>query len=105
MLAVLLLTSLTLTSPNPTAGAGLGALAVDPPVQVWLNKNGWVQKGDRVKVYVRTDLDGYVVVLHAEPDGRIRVLFPVDPGDDYYLRSGHEYEILRYTRGAFGSIH
>ncbi len=102
MLAVLLLTSLTLTSPNPTAGAGLGALAADPPVQVWLNKNGWVQKGDRVKVYVRTDLDGYVVVLHAEPDGRIRVLFPVDPGDDYYLRSGHEYEIRgRADREAF----
>ncbi len=102
MLAVLLLTSLTLTSPNPTAGAGLGALAVDPPVQVWLNKNGWVRKGDRVKVYVRTDLDGYVVVLHAEPDGRVRVLFPVDPGDDYYLRSGQEYEIRgRGDREAF----
>ncbi len=102
MLAVLLLTSLTLTSPNPTAGAGLGVLAVDPPVQVWLNKNGWVRKGDRLKVYVRTDLDGFVVVLHAEPDGRIRVLFPVDPGDDYYLTSGQEYEIRgRGDREAF----
>ena len=37
--------------------------------------------------------DGYVVVLHADANGRVRVLFPVDPGDDNFMKGGQDYEI------------
>jgi hypothetical protein len=71
------------------------------PVTIWLNKRD-VQLGDRVKAYARTNADGYLVVLHAEPDGRVRVLFPLDPGDDNFVRAGNDYEIRdRGGREAF----
>jgi len=64
----------------------------DPPVKLWLNKDR-VQLGDRVQVDVRTESDGYLLVLHAEPDGRVRVLFPIDPIQDNFVRGGDEFEV------------
>ena len=69
------------------------AVTQDPPIRLWINEDRHFERGDRAKVQVETDQDGYVVVLHADPDGRVRVLFPVDPGDDNFLRGGHRYEI------------
>src|SRR5437762_8360103 len=51
------------------------------PVRVELNHDQY-SAGDKARVYVRSAQDGYLVVLHADPAGRVRVLFPVDPGDD-----------------------
>jgi len=74
----------------------------DPVIRVWLNKRGYVDRMDRVRAYVRTNVDGYVVILHAEPSGRVRVLFPLDPDDDAFVRSGRDYEIRgRGDRDAF----
>jgi hypothetical protein len=64
----------------------------DPPVKLWLSKDR-VQLGDRVQVDVRTESDGYLLVLHAEPDGRVRVLFPIDPIQDNFVRGGDEFEV------------
>ncbi|MDQ6886820.1 MAG: DUF4384 domain-containing protein [Gemmatimonadota bacterium] len=73
----------------------------DPAVRISLDHHRY-ERGERGRVHVRTRDDGYVVVLHVDPDGRIRVLFPVDPGDDAFLRGGHEYEIRsRGNRDAF----
>ena len=59
-------------------------------------------RGDRARVTVRVRDDGYVVVLHEDADGHVRVLFPVDPGDDNFLKGGQEYEIRgRGDREAF----
>ncbi|PYP73315.1 MAG: hypothetical protein DMD41_06190, partial [Gemmatimonadetes bacterium] len=80
---------------------GLAAKAGDPPVQVWLNHNDYA-RGDRAKVYARTQQDGYLVVLRADADGRVRVLFPLDPGDDNFVRGDNELEIRgRGDREAF----
>lgn len=74
----------------------------DPPVRVWLNKKSRIDRGDRLRVYVRTETDGYLVVLHADPEGRVRVLFPLDPADDYFVRGNRDYEIRgRGDRNAF----
>ena len=74
----------------------------DLPVQVWLSKRE-VRLGDRVRAYTRVATDGYLLVLHAEPDGRVRVLFPVDPIEDNFVRAGSEFEIRgRGDREAFG---
>ncbi len=76
--------------------AGSGAPAVgpqDPPIRLFINEDRHFERGDRAKVQVETDDDGYVVVLHADPEGRVRILFPLDPGDDNFLRGGHRYEL------------
>jgi hypothetical protein len=74
----------------------------DPRVRVWMNSNAEYQRGDRARVYVRTTDDGYLVVLHADTQGRIRVLFPLDPGDDNYARGGDSFEVRgRGDRDAF----
>ncbi len=88
MITALLLTSLTLAP-----AAEMPSVLQQAPVKVWLNKRGDLERGDRVRVYTRADADGYLLILHAEPDGRIRVLFPVDPLNDNYVRGGREYEI------------
>src|SRR5881409_3789720 len=61
----------------------------DPPVKVWLNHDNYFQRGDKARVNVRLTDDGYLLVLHADAEGRVRVLFPLDPSNDNFVR-GHE---------------
>src|SRR5712671_5649 len=60
-----------------------------PPVKVWLNNDNYFQRGDKARVNVRLAEDGYLLVLRADAEGRVRVLFPLDPSDDNFVR-GHE---------------
>src|SRR5437762_5028753 len=53
------------------------AVAPDPPVRVWFNSDGHYEFGDRAKVYAQTAEDGYLVVLRADAQGHVRVLFPI----------------------------
>ncbi len=99
MLTTILLPLLVVSAPHPAPKMGLPL--ADPPVKVWLNDDQFV-RGDHVRVYVKTDRDGYVLVLHAEPDGRVRVLFPLDPSDDNYVQGNETYEVRgRGDREAF----
>src|SRR5712691_11534385 len=61
----------------------------DPPVKVWLNHDNYFQRGDKARVNVRLADDGYLLVLRADAEGRVRVLFPLDPSSDDFVR-GHE---------------
>jgi hypothetical protein len=61
----------------------------DPPVKVWLNHDNYFQRGDKARVNVRLADDGYLIVLRADAEGRVRVLFPLDPSNDDFVR-GHE---------------
>ena len=61
----------------------------DPPVKVWLNHDNYFQRGDKARVNVRSADDGYLLVLRADAEGRVRVLFPLDPSNDDFVR-GHE---------------
>jgi hypothetical protein len=71
------------------------------PITVKLNHEQF-SRGDHARVYVQTAQDGYLVVLHADPDGRVRVLFPRDPTDDAFARGGKRREIRgRSNRDAF----
>jgi hypothetical protein len=65
----------------------------DPPIRLWINNDRRFLPGDRAKVQVRTSHDGYVIVLHVDPEGRLRVLFPLDPDRDNFVRGGKKYEI------------
>ncbi len=64
----------------------------DPAVTVRLNHEQF-QVGDRGKIYFKTDRDGYVAILHADPQGRVRVLFPIDPTEDNFVRGGRQVEL------------
>jgi uncharacterized protein DUF4384 len=88
------------------AGAPSGAAAAmpsdDPPIRVSLNHDGYFQRGDKARVNIELAEDGYVVVLRADADGRVRVLFPLDPGDDAFVRGGRKMEVRgRGDREAF----
>lgn len=64
----------------------------DPAVSVRLNHEQF-QVGDHGRIYFKTDRDGYVAVLHADPQGRVRVLFPIDPTEDNFVRGGRQVEL------------
>ncbi|MDX2192886.1 MAG: DUF4384 domain-containing protein [Gemmatimonadales bacterium] len=51
-------------------------------------RDGAVRPGERVRVEVSPGDDGFLLVLHADTDGRIRVLFPLDPDEDPFVRGG-----------------
>src|SRR2546427_6876296 len=58
--------SLALAAPSAAAASD------DPPIHVWLNQDNYFVRGDRARVYVRSAADGYLVVLRADADGRLR---------------------------------
>ncbi|MBA3258191.1 MAG: DUF4384 domain-containing protein, partial [Gemmatimonadales bacterium] len=77
----------------------------DPPVQLWISNDRRFLPGERARVHVRAEDDGYLVVLHADPDGHLRVMFPVDPEDDNFVRGGKKYEVHgRGGREAFSAV-
>jgi hypothetical protein len=65
----------------------------DPPIRLWINNDRRFLPGDRAKVEVRTRDDGYLLVFHVDPDGHLRVLFPLDPDKDNFVRGGKKYEV------------
>src|SRR5919106_3263741 len=77
-----------LSSPAPTIAA-----ADEPPIQLWINNDRRFVPGDRAKVQVRTEDDGYLLVFHVDPEGYLRVLFPLDPDRDNFVRGGKKYEV------------
>ena len=68
-------------------------LSSDPAIRVWINQDGRFVTGDYARVQVWTKDPGYLLILHADPDGQLRVVFPLNPGDNNYLRGGERYEL------------
>ncbi|MDX2192706.1 MAG: DUF4384 domain-containing protein [Gemmatimonadales bacterium] len=62
-------------------------------VRVRLSREGLYVAGEPARVEVNSSDDGYLLVLHADPEGRVRVLFPLDPTDDAFVRGGRTYEL------------
>lgn len=88
LFALLMPTVTAMETPAPSL-----TVQQDPPLQVWLSRQDNLDFGDRVRVYVRAEDDGHLVVFHADPEGRIRVLFPIDPYEDDFIRGGRDFEI------------
>ena len=81
-----MLTSLLLLAS--TAGLAAPSATQDPPIHIWYNSGGDFAYRDRAKVYARAADSGYLVVLRADLNGRVRVLSPVDPDDDQHVSGG-----------------
>jgi len=95
-----LMLSLAVAAPSKAAGAALRS--DDPPIKVWLNQDSYFRRGDNARVTVRLREDGYLVVLRADGRGRVRVLYPLDPSDDAFVRGGDDFEVRgRGDRDAF----
>ena len=88
MISVLLLPLLIDAAPAPVV-----APPDDPPIRLWINNDRRFLPGDRAKVEVRTRDDGYLLVFHVDPEGHLRVLFPLDPDRDNFVRGSKKYEI------------
>jgi hypothetical protein len=78
-------------------------LAGDPAVHLWINHDGRFVAGDYARIQVWTEDPGYLLVLHADPSGQLRVLFPLSPGDNNYVQGGERYE-LRDREGREGFL-
>lgn len=80
----------------------VAATRADPPIRLWISNDRRFLPGDGAKVQVRTENDGYLIVLHVDPEGRLRVLFPLDPDKDSFVRGDKKYEVRgRGGREAF----
>ena len=98
LMPLVLLVSVGRAVTPPTARSMTG----DPPVQLWLSSDGDYEYGARAKVHARAARDGYLIVVQADADGRVRVLFPLDPQGQQQVRSGKKYELKgRGDREAF----
>jgi hypothetical protein len=64
-----------------------------PGVRIWTNHGEVYQPTERVQVFFRTERDAYVTVLRVNTDGRVRVLFPREPGDPNLTRGGETYTV------------
>jgi hypothetical protein len=91
-----------LIAGGPALAQPAGTLHDDPPIQLWISNDRRFFPGERAKVQVRTKDDGYLIVFHVDPDGYLRVLFPLDPAKDNFVRGGKKYEVRgRGGREAF----
>lgn len=91
-----MLTALTTTLFAAAAMTGLPALP--EPVQasdvrLFVNDGGDFRPGDRVNIEVEVGRDGNLVVFRVDGDGYVRVLFPLDPDLDPYVRGDRRYEL------------
>jgi Domain of unknown function (DUF4384) len=88
-----LLATLFVAAPSIDTVRANSAPAPTPAIQITLNNGGDFAPGGPVNVRVQTADDGYLLVFRVDGDGRIRVLFPLDPDGDAFVRGGKEYEL------------
>jgi hypothetical protein len=70
-----------------------------PGIRVWTSRGDLFNRGDRVRVFFRTEYDAHVTIFRVDTDGRVRVLFPRDPNDDNWIPGGQTYQVSHYDRG------
>ncbi len=62
-----------------------------PRIEIWTSQRGGYRSGENARAYFRTTVAGFVTILHVDPDGSPRVLFPERPSDDNSVRAGYQY--------------
>ncbi|HWP38795.1 MAG TPA: DUF4384 domain-containing protein [Gemmatimonadales bacterium] len=91
-------------APPPVRASPYLHLQASPSIELWTDREhgSVVQRGDRVRVFFRTDQDGYVTVFRVDTDGRVRLLHPDAPWEDNFARARRSYEVdRRYGDFAF----
>lgn len=75
-----------------SAGAPPARRSDPPPVRVWL-ADTTLSVGDPARVYVDLRDTSHLVVLHVDPSGRIRILFPRSPTDPDLVPGGETFAV------------
>jgi hypothetical protein len=89
----LLATLLVAAPPTDSVNGRSAGAARAPAIQITLNNDGDYAPGGRVNAQVQTNDDGYLIVFRVDGDGHIRVVFPLDPDGDAFVRGGKGYEL------------
>src|SRR6266480_107005 len=98
---VLKLGLLTQTPVLSPAGAHAAPTLNVASVRVWLSDSNY-QVGARARVFVNLRDPGYLVVLHADAAGRIRVLYPLSPDEPALAPAAATLEVSGWDdRAAF----
>ncbi len=80
----------------PFQGSGSTVAAISPRGQARVTvrlSDSTFARGQRARVYVELQDTAYLLVLHVNGDGRIRILFPLRPVEDALVPGGQWYEI------------
>jgi hypothetical protein len=86
--------SLLLTTNGTASDTAFVVARTDAaPIQLWMSGDRRFREGERVRVQVETEVDGFLLVLHSDTEGRVRVLFPVEPQDDALVQARRRYEV------------
>lgn len=85
------------------AVTAVSAAAPADPIRVTLSGGARYATGEAGRVEVRAGRDGYLLVLQAEPNGAVRVLFPLDPRDNTEIEADATYQ-LRDRAGRAGVV-
>ncbi|NOT08292.1 MAG: DUF4384 domain-containing protein [Gemmatimonadales bacterium] len=89
-----MLAALTALAAQSTPAPGPAVVAADQPaLKLWMNSDRSFRSGERVRLQVDAAQGGYLLVLNYDPEGRVRVLFPLEPGDDARVAAGRRYEV------------
>ena len=62
-------------------------------ISVWTDRESAYRRGDRARIYFRTEERAHITVLRVDTDGRIHTLFPREPWDKTYVRGGRTLEL------------
>lgn len=92
MLTALALTLLLPGASSPAADTS-AATAPAPAIRLWMSGDRRYRQGERARVQVETGVEGHLLVVHFDTDGRLRILFPLEPGDDGSVHAGRRYEV------------
>ena len=71
-----------------------------PGIRIWTSGDDLVRRGERVRVFYRTERDAYVTIFRVDTDGRVRVIFPRSFDDDNYGYGGATYSAAVNATGA-----
>jgi hypothetical protein len=100
--SVLAFVSALATSDPPLAASPRFRVNYDAPdVELWISGDNLFRRGDRARVYFRTDEDAFVTIVRIDTDGRVDILFPEDPYGDAEVRGGHTYRVYGHGHESF----
>lgn len=93
--AVLAVTWMTLAVAASTAAAAEHVPASKLDVDVWINKDegGIYRPGESMRVYFRSNGDGYVLVFNVDTEGYVHLVYPYGPEDAPSVEGGRTYRI------------
>ena len=65
-----------------------------PGIRLWTADDDVVRRGERVRLYYRTEHDAYVTIFRVDTDGRVHLLFPRTPDVRIEDFTPHDYKSL-----------